>query len=289
MEHISETPADLVINPRNVMLGRGQQWPRWWKGGDPVETAFYNSLSLVFPEGEAYFIDSVRHYRNSVPPALQLQIDAFIKQEAVHSREHAYFNRQVREAGYDTTSIDADLAKWRAGARAEPPELSLAITVATEHLTAIMAHVFLKNDRHFKRDSLESARLWRWHAIEEIEHKAVAFDTFFAVTKDLSRFERWKFRSLVLLLVTGQFLSERVRFMSRLFDQDGINKPTIWIRTFYYLLIYPGIVRQVFPAWLSFFRPNFHPWHLDDRSLIANTEEKLALKPVGQSSAPTEV
>jgi hypothetical protein len=70
--------------------------------------------------------------------------------------------------------------------------------------------------------------------------------------------------------------------MSRFFDQDGINKPTIWIRTFYYLLIYPGLVRQILPAWLAFFRPNFHPWQHDDRTLIARTEAKLALRLVGQ-------
>jgi hypothetical protein len=288
MVRISGTPADLVINPRNVLLGRGQRWPRWWKHGDPVATAFYNSLSLVFPEGEAYFIESVRHYRDFVPPALQPQIDAFIKQEAVHSREHAYFNNQVREAGYDTSSIDAELAKWRAEAKGFPADVNLAATVATEHLTAIIAHAFLQSDRHFKHDSAESARLWRWHALEEIEHKAVAFDTFMAVTQELTRYQRWKFRSLVLLLTTGQFLTERVRFMSRLFAQDGINEPTIWIRTFWYLLIYPGLVRQVFPAWLSFFRQNFHPWQQDDRALIAAHESKLALRVVGQSAAAPE-
>jgi uncharacterized protein len=286
MEYASRTPADLVINPRNVMLGRGLQWQRWWKGGDPVATAFYNSLSAVFPEGEAFFIESVRHYRDSVPPALQAQIDAFIKQEAVHSREHAYFNKQIREAGYDTSAIDAELANWRAEAKEDPPDVNLAVTVATEHLTAIIAHAVLKKShRHFKHDTEDSARLWKWHAIEEIEHKAVAYDTFFAVTKDLSRFERWKFRSLVLLLVSGEFLTERVRFMRRFFDQDGINKPVIWIRTFSYLLIYPGLLRQVLPAWLAFFRPNFHPWQQDDRALITKTEATLALRPVGRSGA----
>lgn len=288
MERTSRTPADLVINPRNVMLGRGQRCQRWWKDGDPVATAFYNSLSLVFPEGEAFFIDSVRHYRDSVPPALQAQIDAFIKQEAVHSREHAYFNKRVREAGYDTSSMDAELAKWRAEAKAQASDINLAITVATEHLTAIIAHASLSSDRHFNPDSAESARLWRWHALEEIEHKAVAFDTFVAVTRELTGYQRWKFRSLVLLLVTGEFLSERVRFMKRFFKQDGINTPAIWIRTFWYLLVYPGLLRQVFPAWLSYFRPNFHPWQVDDRELIAAHESKLALRVVGQSAAAPE-
>lgn len=282
MEFASRTPAGLVIKPRNVMLGRAQSVPRWWKSGDPVATAFYNSMSAVFPQGEAFFIDSVRHYRDALPPDLQSQVDAFIRQEAVHSREHAYLNKQVREAGYDTSSMDAEVAKWRAETIEESPDVNLAVTVATEHLTAIIAHALLKSPRHFKHDSMETARLWKWHAIEEIEHKAVAYDTFFAVTKDLSRFERWKFRSLVLLVVSWEFVTERVRFMSRFFDQDGINKPTIWIRTFYYLLIYPGLLRQVIPAWLSFFRPNFHPWQHDDRALIAATEAKLDLRLMGQ-------
>jgi hypothetical protein len=280
----AQTPADLVIQPRNVMLGRGQQVGRWWKHGDPVATAFYNSLSMVFPEGEAFFIESVRHYRDGLPPALQAQVDAFIKQEAVHSREHAYFNKQVRAAGYDTSPIEADTAAWRAQAKQDPPDVNLAITVATEHLTAIIAHAFLKSDRHFKRDSLESSRLWRWHAIEEMEHKAVAYDTFFAATRDLSPFARWKFRSLVLLLVSGEFVTERIRFMKCFFVQDRINTPRTWLRVFYYLCIYPGLLRQVLPAWLAFFRPGFHPWDQDDRALIAATEASLALRTVGSGS-----
>ncbi len=283
MEYVSRTPADLTINPRNVMLGRGQQAVRWWKSGDPVATAFYNSLSAVFPVGEAFFIDSVRHYRDSVPPALQSQIDAFTKQEAVHSREHAYFNKVIREAGYDISSIDTEMAEWREETKKEAPDVNLAITVAIEHWTAIIAHASLSSTRHFKRDPLEVSRLWQWHAIEEIEHKAVAYDTFMAVTRDLSPFQRWKFRSWVFFLVSLDFLIERVRFMSRFLAQDGLNKPTIWVRACVYLLIYPGLFRQVFPAWLSFFRPNFHPWHQDDRALIAKTEAKLTLRTVGQS------
>ena len=284
MEYVSQTPDDLVINPRNVMLGRGQQAIRWWKSGDPVATAFYNSLSAVFPVGEAFFIDSVRHYRDSAPPALQPQIDAFIKQEAVHSREHAYFNKQIREAGYDTGSIDAEMAEWREQTKKDEPDVNLAITVAIEHWTAIIAHAALASARHFKHDPPEVARLWRWHAIEEIEHKAVAYDTFMAVTQSLSRFQRWKFRSWAFFLVSLDFLLERLRFMSRFLAQDGLNKPRSWVRAFVYLLIYPGLLRQVFPAWLAFFRPNFHPWQQDDRALIAKTEAQLALRTVGQTA-----
>ena len=254
------------------------------ENGDPVDTAFYNSLSAAFPVGEAFFIDSVRHYRNLLPPLLQGQVDAFIKQEAVHSREHAHLNKQVRETGYDLSKIDAEGEKFKVEMKKQPPEVNLAITVATEHLTAIFAHTALRYDRHFKCDTVELTRLWQWHAIEEIEHKAVAYDTFLAVTRDLSPFQRWKFRCLIMLLVSWDFVRERLRFMGYFFEQDGIRKPTVWFRTWYYLLVYPGIFRQMFPAWLSFFRPGFHPWLHDDRELIVKTEAKLELRVVGQSA-----
>jgi uncharacterized protein len=277
MEHASYTPADLLIHPRNLMIGRGQAMMRWWNGGDPVATAFYNGMSVAFPLGEAFFIDSVRRFRDAVPAHQQAQIDAFIKQEAAHSREHIHFNKQVHEAGYEVASIEANLAEQLAKAKDFPPVVNLATTVALEHFTAIIAHAALKTDRHFEGASADAARLWKWHAIEEIEHKAVAFDAFLAATKNMPSFRRWKFRSLVMLQSTNQFLRARVRNMAHFFDQDGINTPTTWLRTFWYLLIYPGMLREIFPAWLAFFRPGFHPWQKDDRALLARSEAKLRL------------
>jgi predicted metal-dependent hydrolase len=102
MQSASPTPKDLKIQPRNVMFARNKGTDRWWNSRNPIATAFYNSLSLTFPKGEAFFIDSVRHYRNAVPAELQSQIDDFIKQEAAHSREHGVFNGQVERTGYDT-------------------------------------------------------------------------------------------------------------------------------------------------------------------------------------------
>src|SRR3546814_7703639 len=88
------------IVPRNVTFGRGQPQARWWLNGDPVATAFYNSMSAIFPKGEAFFIDSVRAFRDGAPPQLVADINAFIRQEATHSREHVAFNRRLADAGY---------------------------------------------------------------------------------------------------------------------------------------------------------------------------------------------
>ena len=176
-------------------------------------TAFYNGMSLTFPQGEAFFIESVRHYRDAVAGHQQAQIDAFIKQEAAHSREHLHFNKQVEEAGYEVTSIETELAGRLAKTKTNPPAVNLATTVALEHFTAIIAHACLCSDSHFRGASPDAARLWKWHAIEEIEHKGVAYDTFLAATQKLSAYKRWKFRSLVMLHISYTFLRGRVRAM----------------------------------------------------------------------------
>jgi uncharacterized protein len=284
MDQATITPADLHINPRNVMFARGKSAERWWNGGDPYATAFYNSLSLTFPKGEAFFIESVRNFRDQVPAAQQAQIDAFIKQEAAHSREHNHLNNQVEQAGYDVAPMHADLDSRLALLKDKPPIFGLVTTVALEHFTAIIAHACLKDEAHFKNASADAARLWKWHAIEEIEHKGVAYDTFLAATKNLSTYTRWKFRALVMLNISYTFLRGRVRAMRQFLKQDGIAGPASLLRIFSYLVIYPGLLRQIFPAWLSFFRPKFHPWQHDDRGLVAAHEAQLNLPAINKDA-----
>src|SRR5687768_8507536 len=93
------TPADLTITPRDRRFGRGMRQDRWWMGGDPVSTAFYNALSATFPKGEAFFVESVRLFRDGAPRKLEQEIKAFVTQEVMHSREHIQFNKRALEAG----------------------------------------------------------------------------------------------------------------------------------------------------------------------------------------------
>jgi predicted metal-dependent hydrolase len=273
----AHTPADLVITPRNLTFGRGLKQARWWYGGQAAPSALYNVLSLTFPKGEAFFIESVKHFRDQTQEPLTSQVTAFIAQEAIHSREHSHFNRQVTEAGYDLTEITERFTANLAESKSRPPVINLTATLAFEHFTAILAHAWLKDDRYFKGAPAETANLWRWHAMEEIEHKAVAFDTYNAVLKDIAPFKRWMLRSRLMLRVTRLFLRNRARDMSDLFKQDGIDTPATWAKVAAYLLIYPGLLRQVFLPWLAFFRPGFHPWDHDDRALLRKTSEALAI------------
>lgn len=275
--HSSGTPADLTITPRDLKLDRDASSPRWWHGGDPVATAFFNALSASFPQGETFFIESVRRYRDRGDARLQEQIAAFIQQEAAHTREHVVFNKLIKNAGYDTTAMDAETRRRLDIARSRHPVAQLAITVALEHFTAIMAHSLLTDENPLPGAPPELLRLWQWHAIEEVEHKAVAYDTFLAVTRELSPMQRWALRCHVMLLISAQFWYSNFERMADLFRQDGINTPRTWWRVFTYLWFTPGMMRRIFRPWLSFFRPRFHPWDHDDGELVRKFEQRLRL------------
>src|SRR5262245_30908006 len=201
------TPSDLAIHPRDLKFNRGPaadggHHTRWWHGNDPVKTAFLNALSITFPQGESLFIEAVRRYRDVADPKLKEQIAAFIKQETLHTREHIVFNRLIEQAGYDVTAMNAYTTNRISIARSRPPIAQLAVTVALEHFTAILAHGLLKDPAHLKGVPDEIARLWKYHAIEEIEHKSVAFDTYLAATKEWSSFKRWRVRCKVMAIMS---------------------------------------------------------------------------------------
>jgi hypothetical protein len=271
------TPADLSITPRNLRFGRGEHRERWWLGGDPFASAFNNAMSVTFPQGEAFFVETVRRFRDQVPPELARQIDAFVKQEVHHSREHVAFNRQVTDAGYDTKAMEEWIRDRLVESRQQHPVAQLCVTVALEHFTAIFAHHMLSNPELFAGASEEARRMWLWHAIEEVEHKAVAFDTYMHVTRGLKPLRRWAIRSLVFWRVSKNFVRGRSRDALALLRQDGITGLRAWAGLLWYLLGKPGQLRKVFPMWLSYFKPGFHPWNHDDRHLIARAEAELRL------------
>ena len=281
------TPADLTITPRDRRFGRGLAQDRWWMAGDPVATAFYNALSITFPKGEAFFVESVRLFRDGAPPKLEREIRAFVTQEVMHSREHVQFNKRALEAGYDLKPLE-DRVEWRLGiTRAKPPIVSLAATMCLEHFTAILANQLLGNPRHLGTADPESAALWRWHAIEEIEHKGVACDTWLHATKSWPRGKRWKVKAKVMLYVTRNFIIDRSLGTIALLRQDGITGPGAWARMLWFAWVRPGMLRRILGAWLAFFLPRFHPWNHDDRALIARAESDYdaARLPTGIAAA----
>lgn len=263
------TPVDLRITPRDRRFGRERATPRLWHGGRVEATAIYNALSTTFPKGEAFFVESVRQFRQGTPPKLAEEIKAFTTQEAIHSREHDAFNRRASETGYDLTKLEARVEKRLAVTKAKPPIVSLAATMALEHFTAILAHELLADPRHLEGGEQETADLWRWHACEEIEHKGVAYDTWLFATRDWPRRKRWQVKAKVMLYVTRNFLVDRTAGALELMRQDGVHGLPAWRKILWYLWVRPGMFRKIAVAWGKFFLPGFHPWNEDDRYLLA--------------------
>jgi predicted metal-dependent hydrolase len=270
------TPFDLTITPRDRRFGRGAATGRWWLGGDPVGSAMYDALSVTFPKGEAFFVESVRAFREGAPPKLAAEIKAFTTQEVMHSREHVQFNRRALAAGYDMSALERRVDERLEITKTRPPIVNLAATMALEHFTAILAHQLLSNPRHLAGADPESANLWRWHSIEEIEHKGVAYDTWLHATRGWPRFKRWKVKAKVMLYVTRNFVVDRFHGTLKLLAQDGITGPRAWTRLLWFLFVRPGMMRKILGAWFAFFMPGFHPWNHDDRALIAKAERALA-------------
>jgi len=129
---------DNSITVRRMNFAIDKDMEKYWFGGNPLISTFFYALSGTFPDGERFFIDTVRHYRNNVKdPKLQQEIRAFIGQEAHHGKAHEDFNNALEAKGFPVNTVAAkakallDLARKRL-----KPQRQLAITVALEHVTA---------------------------------------------------------------------------------------------------------------------------------------------------------
>ncbi len=249
---------------------------QWHPAGRHV-SHFFNALSLFFPEGERFFIHSVRHYRGRITdPALQQAITGFIGQEAMHGREHVDFNNLMDRAGLPATQLDRFVGRLLERVKKLiPPSWQLGVTLALEHFTAILANVLLSRPETLAGAHPRMADLWRWHALEETEHKAVAFDVY---DQTIGRgFRAWALRCFLLLAVTVIFMSLVFVFHLRLIAADpqarGLRG---WARLVSFLYLRPGALRRIVLPWLDYFRPSFHPWMHNNRHYLTQIDELTA-------------
>jgi predicted metal-dependent hydrolase len=263
------TPPALAIEKRDVRLDlAGRDVRRWHPDGLHV-AHFWNALSIFFPEGEKLFIESVRHFRDRIrSPSLASEVAAFVGQEAVHSREHRRYNAVLAEAGLPVERLEERLRSFLAGVkrRASPIKL-LAVTIALEHYTAIMAGHLLDDDQALEGADERFAALWRWHAIEETEHKAVAYDLFDEVTQGARL--GYVLRAVVMLVTTLIFWGFVFRYHFALVRADGgLTDVRGWGRLLRFLWVRPGVLRKIFRPWLTYFRRDFHPWQHDNHAHV---------------------
>jgi uncharacterized protein len=239
--------------------------PRHWHGGKKSVTAFFNTLSVFFPAGERFFVDAVKAHKHLVTnEKLKDDVARFCAQEGIHAREHDRYNAMLERHGYPAAAlarrVDGVLDRAR---RVLPKRTQLAATCALEHFTALMAHFLLDDGRLLEGVHPAMRALWLWHAAEEAEHRAVAFDVYRAAKGPYLE------RATVMLLASVIFWALVIQFQATMMKTDGTKRSlNEWRELYTYLFVEPGGLEKMGAGWLDYFRPGFHPLDHDNSALI---------------------
>ena len=241
--------------------------------GDVLMSHVVAAFSSVFPDGEDFFVRSVRHFKDQIQdPELKQQVVGFIGQEAIHSREHRALNKRLAEHGYPTKRMERrtrrDLKLLR---NTSTPEVNLAVTAALEHFTATFAEVLLSDP--YARELIDSpviTDLLLWHALEECEHKAVAFDVYKAVGGS----EKVRVRTMNQICFSFILRMTLSSVVSALFDRETYRNGN-FLRSLRQVRKAPWFSRKVWRRLRDYNRPDFHPNDHDTRALETEWREVL--------------
>jgi predicted metal-dependent hydrolase len=229
-----------------------------------------NALSITFPEGEKFFIESARYFKDQIKdPKLLEDLQGFIGQEAMHGREHRVMNAKIAAAGYPAERLEADsmkLLRWAAG---KDPLRKLATTCALEHFTAVLADVLLRHPELIPEGTHEEMRaMWNWHAVEENEHKAVCYDVYQTATQN-QKLRGYAMRVQMMVLATALFWQRIFQNQMVLIRKDGTQRDwKRWVGFARFAFTSPGALRHVIKPYLDYYKPGFHPWQHDNRRLV---------------------
>jgi len=271
-EPSTPSKSHLPIIPRRPKWDFADLKERLFFGGNGLKSAFVVALSGSFPPGEKEFIQSVRLFMDRVrDEKLIADVKEFTAQEGQHSLQHKRMNEAFDRLGYLATRVSAEFEvieqEW---AEERSDEDRLAATVVMEHITAVMAHFALTRPEEFAPLPDSVRQLLLWHAIEEIEHKSVAFDVYEECVGDRNRLRRQLLLHMVLFPLG-------IRDFQRMLLHEIGHKATWKERAEMarYLLGPKGLVVSVLPRYLALLKPGFHPWDLDDAHLVEEWKDRL--------------
>jgi predicted metal-dependent hydrolase len=260
---------------------RDENVPRHWHGGRKAVTRFFDNLSIFFPAGERFFVASVRaHEKEITDPKLRADAKAFCQQEGIHTREHIRYNELLRAQGLPIDEMEERVKRLlgRVSRRANKRR-RLAITAALEHFTAMLAQLVLEDERGLENANAEMAALWRWHAAEESEHKAVAFDVYETVRGPYHE------RAAVMVGATLVFWAKVLEHQVRLMRADG-NASDIseWADLVKFLFVNPGPLPRIVPTYLRWFARDFHPNDADASDVVERWKQAFRVAAAREAS-----
>ncbi len=259
----SRLPDGVVVQPRQFEFQDLDSVPQYWFAGNPILTHVENAFSILIPPGECFFIRSVRNYEDRVTdPEMKDLIRAFIQQEGFHTRAHIEFNKSFERFGVhverEIAYADRVLAAMQ---KYLPKKVQLGVTAFLEHLTATGAHMVFMERLLVEWMHPETLRFWRWHAVEELEHKAVAFDLFKSVGGGY--FLRI-FSAVAAILLLALPFDRIARRMIKEDPTEVTPEMRQQMRDINKKVMGPQL-RMI----AAYFKPSFHPWNADDQKYLA--------------------
>ena len=259
-------PAGLDVTPRKIDLAISPDTPRYWFDGHPFKSHYFNALSSTFPVGERFFVRSVRHYLDDIDnESLKQKVSNFVSQEGRHSIEHDAHIELLAAQGYQGIRRFEQIDRAILGfLNRHFPRFALAATISLEHFTAILANELLEYPERWTAPMHEDMRLlWQWHAIEETEHKAVAFDVYQEIGGS------YGLRVTAMVVETIGLLLDVLARTGYLLWKDGLFwKPHVWWQGVRFVWGKHGALRSIISNYFKFYRRDFHPWQDNNYHLV---------------------
>lgn len=255
-------PRNPIIPREKLDFGLDGDIPRHWFGGDPFKSRFFDAMSTIFPEGERFFIMCVRDWRDQVTdPELAQEVKDFIRQEGQHGIVHTRYNERLKEQGINVDKLERVMRFLfeKVGRKFAPKIQNLADTAATEHLTAIMAQCLFTNKDVMANADPRVRAMYAWHAMEEVEHKAVAFDVLQRVAKC-----SYLRRAVSIFGVTFGFNLYALIVTNLMLKVDGFSawrRMGLMAKGWWWMFGPGGLYMPIVGHYLAYLRPDFHPWH----------------------------
>lgn len=259
MNAIANVSSTDFITVRKNLNFVSDTTPKYWFENDPFMTRVADSLQLVFPDGERYFIESVRAYRDDITDDnLKKAVKDFIMQEAQHGMAHDKVNKALIKQGMPVEGmIDFAKKSMRDMTKRYSREFNIANTAATEHLTALMAKCFFERKATMANVDPYMRGLMAWHAIEEMEHRAVCFD----VMRDVADVADRK-RNLAMLqtsILFPLFTLYRANIMLKADGFSVLQRMRMFRKGIPKLFGKNGLLAPISQDYLDWYSPDFHP------------------------------
>lgn len=265
-----KTPEN--IKPHRIQVSFDESLPQHWFGGNAFLTHMLNTWTAIFPDAERYFVRwSKKALASVTDPKIKKDIQGFIGQETMHAMQHEKLWELLRSQGYNLDPVIFFVEKvafdWLE--KALPDKVNYALVAGLEHFTAMFGEIYFENPELVEQMHPEMRRLFEWHAAEEVEHKAVAYDQLLAID------DSYALRTGVMnVAVVGFYMVTLLNTLYFMAQDKSLFNMREWLTIADVFFGKYNLAAMSVEKFLEYYKPDFHPWdnqnyHLAQPTLAA--------------------